>query len=82
MDVQITRITVTTSGETDGLSTFSANDPRLPLSYREREHTSTIASPIDFSRPGSMDAPAREEPQVPQAMPADSPSTLPTSIPS
>lgn len=48
--------------DADTLVTGSVGDPRVPISFHERAHSSSLANYFDFGRRGSTESP--EEPDV------------------
>jgi hypothetical protein len=60
--------------------TAGMGEPFIPISYRNREHASTVAGAFDFTRRSSMEGPSHrsaEPPQSPRLEPLpDSPPTL------
>jgi hypothetical protein len=65
MEVLITNLRLSSPG-TDDLVTVSTGEVRVAPSYREREHSSTIADGIDWTE---IDAP--EEPPAEDLLPAE-----------
>ena len=65
MEIQLRHLRVRTDEEARRSITMAASAPLIPISFKERAHSSSLADYVDLTREGSLDAP----PLFPQAEP-------------
>jgi hypothetical protein len=81
-DIQISRLTATAlRHDVGGLVTTSLGDPRLPQSFRELQHSSSVADYVDLTRRSSVEAPEPQEATVPPQRSEIPAAARPTEIP-
>ncbi len=55
LEAQVESLVARIAPEADPQSTITAGEPPVPQSYREREHSSTVAGIIVLTSPGTLE---------------------------